>query len=104
MSILGVHPWEFLVIAVVLLVVVGPDQIPAVAQRFGKIVGDARRVTSGLRDDFVGSMQETEDLLTGNSAAVASRPQLDDASPAEADEDEPVADGGEKVDPEQELP
>jgi sec-independent protein translocase protein TatB len=40
---------ELLLLAVIGVVVVGPERLPAVARTLGKLVGDARRFASGLQ-------------------------------------------------------
>lgn len=46
----GINGPEFLVIAVVVLVVVGPERLPQYAAQLGRFVKEARRMASGARE------------------------------------------------------
>ncbi|MBN2359574.1 MAG: twin-arginine translocase TatA/TatE family subunit [Deltaproteobacteria bacterium] len=45
----GVGSWEIVVILVVALLVLGPDQLPKIARLVGKAMREVRRATSELR-------------------------------------------------------
>lgn len=53
---------EILVIAVVALIAIGPEQLPGVMRKVGGFVAQARSVTTGLRDEFMSGMDEISDL------------------------------------------
>jgi sec-independent protein translocase protein TatB len=43
---------EILVIAVIAIVFIGPDQLPDVARTIGRFLNDIKRSTDSLKDDF----------------------------------------------------
>lgn len=53
---------EILVIAMVALIAVGPEQLPSVLRKVGRFVGQARSMTSGIRDEFMSGLDEVKDL------------------------------------------
>ena len=52
--------WELVMIAVVALVVVGPDKLPGVARTAGKWVGRARRFVSDVKNDIDRELKQEE--------------------------------------------
>lgn len=52
MEFLGVGYQELLLIMVLLLVVVGPERLPAVAYQIGRVVRQAQRYARAVRDEF----------------------------------------------------
>ena len=51
---------EMVLIALVLLIAVGPEQLPGVIRRTGQAVGQIRSMSDRLRTDFMSSMDEIE--------------------------------------------
>ena len=51
---------EFLVIVIVALIAVGPDQLPGVVRKLGRWASQARAMTSGLRNEFMAGIDEIE--------------------------------------------
>lgn len=51
---------EFLVIVIVALIAVGPDQLPSVVRKIGRWASQFRSVTSGLRSEFMAGIDEIE--------------------------------------------
>jgi sec-independent protein translocase protein TatB len=49
-----------LVIGLVLLIVVGPEQLPGLVRRVGHLVSQVRDVTDGLRTEFMAGIEEIE--------------------------------------------
>ncbi len=49
-----------ILIALVLLIAVGPEQLPGVIRRTGKVVGQFKTMTDNLRRDFSASLDEIE--------------------------------------------
>lgn len=49
---------EILVIAMVALIAVGPDQLPGLIRRLGQMAAEARAVTSNLRSEFMAGIDE----------------------------------------------
>jgi len=51
---------EFLVIAVIALIALGPEQLPVVMRRIGNAVQQARKATDSLRQEFMGGLDEIQ--------------------------------------------
>ena len=49
----GIGPEELLLVAVLALLVLGPERLPKVMRDMGKVVGDLRRTSDELRDEFL---------------------------------------------------
>ena len=49
-----------ILIALVLLIAVGPEQLPGLVRRAGQLMGQMRAMSDGLRRDFADSMDELE--------------------------------------------
>jgi sec-independent protein translocase protein TatB len=50
---LGIGPEELILVMFLALLVLGPERLPKVARDLGKIVGDLRRTSDELRNDFL---------------------------------------------------
>ena len=78
----NIGPAELLVIGVVLLIAVGPEQLPGVIRRVGSAAAQIRSMTDGLRTEFMAGLEEIEQAVdpkewgayTGESSA-APRPE-----------------------------
>lgn len=53
----NIGPWEFMLIMIVALIVVGPDKLPEVARTIGKSMNEFKRVTSGYKKEFEEAMK-----------------------------------------------
>ena len=51
---------EFLVIALIALIVLGPQRLPDAARQVGKVMGDLRRVSSGFQAELKGALDEAD--------------------------------------------
>lgn len=49
---------EILVIAVIALIAVGPEQLPGVLRKVGRTMGQVRSMAAGLRDEFMAGADE----------------------------------------------
>jgi sec-independent protein translocase protein TatB len=54
--------WELGVIAVVALLVIGPEQLPGVARTVGKWVGTAKRFVGKVQDDINAEVEKADEL------------------------------------------
>lgn len=54
--------WELVVVGVVALVVVGPDEFPALVRNVGQWIGNARKFVSSVKDDFNHEIEKAEEL------------------------------------------
>jgi sec-independent protein translocase protein TatB len=57
---------EVLVIALVALIVLGPQRLPEAARQVGKVMGDVRRLSSGFQSELKGAFSEA-DMNTSRS-------------------------------------
>jgi sec-independent protein translocase protein TatB len=51
---------EFLVIALVALIVLGPQRLPDAARQIGKAMGELRRLSSGFQDEIRGALTDAD--------------------------------------------
>src|SRR3954468_22406785 len=86
MNIFGLGPLEILLIVVLALIVFGPAKLPEIMGQVGRAIGDFRRATSELSDEFNRTIQaelnetkqtieETKSALTEVRSAVDSTVQ-----------------------------
>ncbi len=54
--------WELLVVAVIALIVVGPDRLPGLVRTVGRWMGRARHYAGMLRDEFEREAARAEEL------------------------------------------
>ena len=52
--------WEFAIVLVVALLVIGPDKLPVVAAKCGRWVGKAKRIISSVRSDIEDELKAAE--------------------------------------------
>ena len=50
---LGIGPEELLLVALLALLVLGPERLPKVMRDMGRVVGDLRRTSDELREEFL---------------------------------------------------
>lgn len=55
-----VGPLEILVIAVIALIVFGPEKLPDMARNAGRFLSDLRRVATDVRSEFHGALDEDD--------------------------------------------
>jgi Tat protein translocase TatB subunit len=51
---------EFLVIAIIALIVLGPQRLPDAARQVGKAMGELRRLSSGFQSELKSAFDESE--------------------------------------------
>ena len=51
---------EFLVIALIALIVLGPQRLPEAARQVGKAMGDLRRISSGFQNELKGALDDAD--------------------------------------------
>lgn len=83
----GIGVPELMLILIIALVVLGPERMPRVARDLGKIVGDLRRTSDELREEFLNA-----DKLLDRAANVtaAQTPTQTPAVPATAQTVQPT--------------
>jgi len=81
MNVLGMGPMELMLIVVLALIVFGPAKLPEIMGQIGRAIGDFRRATSELSDEFNRTIQtelqetraiveETRGIMQETTAAV----------------------------------
>lgn len=87
----NVGTMEMLVIAVVALLVLGPDKLPGAARQVGKAIGEVRRLSNSFQAEMRDAMQEPvkSDPPLAKPRPRRARPL--EAAPAELHDDEPTA-------------
>jgi sec-independent protein translocase protein TatB len=53
---LGISPWEFAAIAVIALLIFGPDKLPKLAADAGRLLREIRRLATGAKRDLQDSI------------------------------------------------
>lgn len=76
----GLSFGELLIIAVLALLLLGPDRLPEAAKTFGKGLRDLRKVTEDLKDQVESELYADE--RRGAKAALASPPSVPVPPPA----------------------
>ena len=76
---------EFMVIALIALIVLGPQRLPSAARQIGKTMGELRRMSSGFQQELRGALHDAEsepsprrDVLGTGSDASRPRSTPDD--------------------------
>jgi len=83
----GIGPEELMLIAIVALLVLGPERMPKVMRDVGKVVGDLRRTSDELRADFLNA----DKYLEAKASPTAG------TTPAPAAESAPAGPAGESA-------
>ena len=65
----GIGPEELVLILIIALIVLGPERMPKVARDLGRVVGDLRRTSDQLREEFLNA-----DKLLDKAADAAGPP------------------------------
>lgn len=72
---------EILVIALVALLVLGPEQLPKAMRTFGNAMSEIRKVSSGFQSEMRAAMHAAEAESEGGSRSDASSPQAGESPP-----------------------
>jgi Tat protein translocase TatB subunit len=87
----SVGPLEILVIAVIALVVFGPDKLPEIARQVGRTATELRRMATEVKDEFDGGFDMDEpvsvDRLPDGSE---DGHEMDEPEPSPADSEDPT--------------
>ena len=65
----GIGPEELVLLLIIALIVLGPERMPKVARDIGRVVGDLRRTSDELREEFLNA-----DKLLDKAADAAAPP------------------------------
>ena len=82
----GVGPEELVLILIIALIVLGPERMPKVARDLGRVVGDLRRTSDQLREEFLNAdkiLDKAADAAgpTTPIAAIPATVQTNEATP-----------------------
>ncbi|MGH2472777.1 MAG: twin-arginine translocase TatA/TatE family subunit [Candidatus Limnocylindria bacterium] len=69
----GIGPEELVLLLVIALIVLGPERMPRMARDIGRVVGDLRKTSDQLREEFLNS-DKLLDKAADAAAAVPSIP------------------------------
>jgi sec-independent protein translocase protein TatB len=86
----GVGFWEFIILALIGLIVLGPERLPRVANQLGGWLGQARRMTRVMRRQLEDELNFEKDLglkTPPKSKADVSKPQYVHEDPVERPDD-----------------
>lgn len=65
---------EMIVIALILLMAVGPEQLPGLIRRVGRTVSEVKGMTEGLRSEFMSGLEEIERATDPEAWAAGNEP------------------------------
>ena len=68
----GIGPEELFLIAIIALLVLGPERMPKVMRDIGRVVGDLRKTSDELRDEFMNADRAIREPFTGTSSSPTS--------------------------------
>lgn len=87
----GIGPEELMLVALLALLVLGPERLPKVMRDMGRVVGDLRRTSDELRNEFLSADKYLETPAATPAAAATVEPAAA-ASTAGGPADEPAFD------------
>jgi Tat protein translocase TatB subunit len=70
----GIGPEELMLVALLALLVLGPERLPKVMRDMGRFVGDLRRTSDELRAEFLNADKYLEVKTAAPSAATEAAP------------------------------
>lgn len=77
----GVGPEELVLILIIALIVLGPERMPKVARDLGRVVGDLRRTSDQLREEFLNAdklIDKAADAAGPPAAAIPATTQVNE--------------------------
>jgi Tat protein translocase TatB subunit len=81
----GIGPEELVLVAVLALLVLGPERLPKVMRDMGRVVGDLRKTSDELRDEFLNADKYLQAPAAPAAAPVSeSAPATTESTPAGA--------------------
>ena len=87
----GISGGELFFIAIIALIVLGPERLPKVMRDMGRVVGDLRKTSDELREEFL-SADKLLDVATSKPAEPAAAPVPAAEASSSANPDEPAFD------------
>jgi sec-independent protein translocase protein TatB len=87
----SIGPLEIVLVAVVALIVFGPEKLPELARTVGRTAQQLRRAASDLRDEFDSALDPRDEDETPPAGRARRRPRAESADGATAEEGERAA-------------
>ena len=79
----GIGPEELLLVAVLALLVLGPERLPKVMRDMGRVVGDLRRTSDELRDEFLNADKTFIEIKMPPTPPAVEAPATAESKPAD---------------------
>jgi sec-independent protein translocase protein TatB len=79
----GIGPEELMLVALLALLVLGPERLPKVMRDMGRLVGDLRRTSDELRDEFLNADKYLELKTAATPPPAEATPATAESTPAE---------------------
>ena len=79
----GIGPEELMLVALLALLVLGPDRLPKVMRDMGKVVGDLRRTSDELKNEFLNADKYLEVNTAARQTVAEAPPAAAENTPAE---------------------
>ncbi len=98
-DVLNIGPGEIIVIALVLLITVGPEQLPGLIRRVGSAVSQVRGMTDSLRSEFMAGMDEIDRVTDPNAWAASAGPSDNAPKPKSTPPATPASDEPSSAEP-----
>jgi sec-independent protein translocase protein TatB len=88
-----IGPLEIIVVAVLALLVFGPQRLPEIARTVGKFLNEARRMANEVKSEFKEGLDDpVEDEVTVSPPTEAGMTEAPDATPTETSGDDTSGD------------
>lgn len=82
---------EIMVVILVALMVLGPEQLPKAMRTFGNAMAEIRKLSSGFQSEMRNAMQQMDTSGPGGGSSSSTGGSITASTPAEADVTETVA-------------
>jgi Tat protein translocase TatB subunit len=77
-----IGPLEILVVAMIALIVFGPEKLPGIARSIGKALNELRRMASEVKSDFEAGLEDEPEPEPEATASTEELPQTSDGRPS----------------------
>ena len=96
----GIGPEELVLLLIIALIVLGPERMPKVARDIGRVVGDLRRTSDQLREEFLNAdklLDKAADAAAPPAAAIPATTQASEPIPGETAFDREMREARERL-------
>src|SRR5437879_5773526 len=80
----GIGPEELMLIAIIALLVLGPERMPKVMRDVGRVVGDLRKTSDELREEFMNADKALQSAIKPTASSSPSSTSATPAPPADS--------------------